>query len=44
VDATFFIQYVSRHVEENREASKGYDNKFPHLRITRKAFSPKTEK
>ena len=44
VDATRFRQYVSRLVEENREASKGYDNKFPHLRITRKAFLPKPEK
>ena len=31
-------------LEENLEASKGYDYKFPHLRITRKAFPPKTEK
>jgi len=44
VDATLFRQYVSRLVEENLEASKGYDYKFPHLRITRKAFPPKTEK
>ncbi|GAG89006.1 unnamed protein product [marine sediment metagenome] len=44
VDATLFRQYISRLVEENLEASKGYDYKFPYLRITRKAFPPKTEK
>jgi len=44
VNATLFRQYVSRLVEENLEASKGYDYKFPHLRITRKAFPAKTEK
>ena len=44
VDATLFRQYVSRLIEENIKASKGYDYKFPHLRITRKAFPAKTEK
>jgi hypothetical protein len=43
VDATLFRQYVSRLVEENLEASKGYDDKFPYLRITLKAFPPKTK-
>ncbi len=43
VDATLFRQHVSRLVEENLEASKGYDDKFPYLRITRKAVPPKTE-
>ena len=44
VYSTLFRPNVSRFVKENFEASKGYDNKFPHLRITRKAFPPKTEK
>ena len=44
VDTTLFRKYVSRLVEENRAASKGYGYKFPHLGITRKAFSPKTGK
>jgi len=44
VDATLFRQYISRLVEENPEASKGYDYKFPYLHFTRKAFPPKTEK
>ena len=44
VNATLFRQYVSRLVEENLEASKGYDYKFPQLRVTRKAFPAKTEK
>ncbi len=41
VYATLFRPNVSRLVKENLEASKGYEYKFPHLRITRKAFLPK---
>jgi hypothetical protein len=44
VYSTLFRPNVSRLVKENIEASKGYEYKFPHLRITRKAFPPKTEK
>ncbi len=44
VYATLFRPNVSRLVKENLEASKGFGYKFPHLRITRKAFLPKTEK